>query len=275
MTIIHILSFLFTFLCAVCTWSQTFIEVARYPIQKNTAWTVDGLENIITTHSTTIKKYDKNGALLFEQGNKQIGSCKNIGQINFLKFYVFSEEQQLICFYDNSLSPLEKCIDLSDLEFINVQLIEYSQQTGVFWIFDQFNSTLSQLPLDGTKRFHTIKNIKGTLSVNYPTQLIEFGNKLFMLDEYKKIYVFDRFGSFLERIDIPTTQWIQVNSLYLICLVGSQLKFINLNNQKTIDIDIQYNNVETFIIRGDFIYFHTENELIKTQLSLNPFENKR
>jgi len=264
-----------TFLMLPNLYGQTLIEKARFPIDNYSVWTVDGLGNVLTAQSGTIKKYNKDGKIIFEQGVKQIGNCKSIGQMNTLKTYVFSEEQQLICFYDNSLSPLEKCIDLSDYNFANISLIEYSNQAGKFWVFDQINSTLSQISIEETTVVQTTKNMKGMLNIQSPIQLIESGNQLFIFDENKIVYIFDRYGTFIERIEIPYAKSMQVNSKYLIFLIEKQLQFMNINEKMKLTVELPYEHIKSFIVLGNNIYLATSTEIIKTELLLPSLDKKR
>ena len=100
--------------------SQRLEELKTYPISGQAIWMVDGLENIIISDRDRLTKYDKNGKLLFEQSQKSLGRLDKIELVNSLKIYGFSESQQLVCFYDNSLTSMEKCIDLSEYDLVNV-----------------------------------------------------------------------------------------------------------------------------------------------------------
>jgi len=248
--------------------AQSLVELRTYTISKNAVWTVDAVENIIIAQDGKLTKYDKNGKLLFEQGIKQLGYCTSIGQINSLKMYVFSEDQQLICFYDNSLSPLEQCIHLGDYGFAHVSLLEYSQQTNNFWGFDQVNSALYQIALDGSSQRQTTKNLRGMLNIHAPLQLIESGNKLFIIDQHNGAYAFDRYGTLIERIDIPNIQWIQVNEPYFIALVNDTLQLIHYqkDNPKMTPITTDRQGIQSFIVQQDIIYLSTTTHVVKARI---------
>lgn len=245
--------------------SQTLSEIHMYSISENAVWTVDGLENIIISERDRLTKYDKNGKLLFEQSQKSLGRFDKIELINSLKFYGFSETQQLICFFDNSLSMMEKCLDLSEYDLMNVSTVASSGQSDKMWAFDQVNSTLHLLSFNGLLQSQAIKNLNGILNAENISQLIEWENKLFVLDNKKGIYVFDLYGTLIRFIEFENIKWIQVYNDHIICLRGNELKMISLQSEKSVIFPLNYPQVQTIFVDDDFVYLRTPKTIIKTQ----------
>jgi hypothetical protein len=245
--------------------SQTLSEIHTYPISENAVWTVDGLENIILSERDRLTKYDKKGKLLFEQSQKSLGRFDKVELVNSLKFYGFSETQQLICFFDNSLSMMEKCLDLSEYDLINVSTVASSGQSDKMWVFDQVNSTLHLLSFNGLLQSQAIKNLNGILNAENISQLIEWENKLFVLDNKKGIYVFDLYGTLIRFIEFDNIKWIQIYNEYIICLRDNELKMISLQNDKSVIFPLSYQDVQTIFVDDDFVYLRTPKTIIKTQ----------
>lgn len=245
--------------------SQTLSEIHTYPIPENAVWTVDGLENIIISERDRLTKYDKNGKLLFEQSQKSLGRFDKVELVNSLKSYGFSETQQLVCFFDNSLSMMEKCMDLSEYDLINVSTVASSGQSDKMWAFDQVNSTLHLLSFSGLLQSQAIKNLSGILNADNISQLIEWENKLFVLDNKKGIYVFDLYGTLIRFIEFENIKWIQVYNDHIICLRGNELKMISLQNEKSVVFPLNYSNVQTIFVDDNFVYLRTPKAIIKTQ----------
>ena len=254
-----------SFFLSVFAFSQTLSEVKRYPISEGANWTVDGLENIIISEKDRLTKYDKNGKMLFEQSAKLFGQYDKVGMVNSLKIYGFSEVQQLVCFYDNSLTMLEKCIDLSEYDLINVSTVERSGQSDKMWAFDQVNSTLHLLSFSGLLQSQAVKNLNGILNAENITQLIEWENKLFVLDHNKGIYVFDLYGTLIRFIEQENIKWIQVFNEYVICLVEEELKMISLRNEKSVVFPLTYKAVQSIFVDDNFIYLRMPETIIKAR----------
>lgn len=245
--------------------SQTLSEIHVYTIPENAVWTVDGLENIIISERDRLTKYDKTGKLLFEQSQKLLGRFDKVELVNSLKFYGFSETQQLVCFFDNSLSMMEKCMDLSEYDLINVSTVASSGQSDKMWAFDQVNSTLHLLSFSGLLQSQAIKNLNGILNAENISQLIEWENKLFVLDNKKGIYVFDVYGTLIRFIEFENIKWIQVYNEHIICLRGNELKMISLQNEKSVVFPLNYPEVQNIFVDDDFVYLRTPKTVIKTQ----------
>jgi hypothetical protein len=247
--------------------SQELTELKTYPVSQQATWMVDGLENIIVSDRDRLTKYDKNGKLLFEQSQKSIGRIDKIELVNSLKIYGFSENQQLICFYDNSLSSMEKCLDLSEYDLVNVSTVASSGQSDKMWAFDQVNSSLHLLSFKGLLQSQNVKNLSGILNADNIIQLLESENKLFVLDNQKGVYVFDVYGTLIRFFEVENVKWIQLRNDYIICLKDNQFQFISLTTDKQpFDFPLNYQNVADFYVDDAFIYLRTPESIIKTQL---------
>lgn len=239
--------------------AQQLVDVKSYPVPKDIIWMVDGMENIIISEKDRLTKYSKDGKLLFNQSQKSVGRLNEIGMFNSLKIFGFSESQQLICFYDNSLSIMEKCIDLSDYNLINVSAVASSGQSDKLWVFDQVNSTLHLLSFNGLFQSQQIKNLGGILDSKNSIQLLEWENKLLLLDSEKGIYVFDIYGTLIRFIDIPNVKHIQYYNNYIICLIDQELKMISMDDNRNTSFPLPYEEVLNFHVDDNFIYFNAVN----------------
>lgn len=246
--------------------SQRLEELKTYPISGQAIWMVDGLENIIISDRDRLTKYDKNGKLLFEQSQKSLGRLDKIELVNSLKIYGFSENQQLVCFYDNSLTSMEKCIDLSEYDLVNVSTVASSGQSDKMWAFDQVNSSLYLLSFKGLLQSQNVKNLNGILDAAHIAELIEWDNKLFILDNQKGIYVFDLYGTLIRFIEVQQVKWIQFYNDYLICLKEGKLEMISLqNDKKSVDFPLKYEGVRDFYVDDAFIYLRSATTITKAQ----------
>ena len=126
-------------------------------------WNIDELQNLYLIQGSTLIKCDSSGKQLFSQSIKSIGNVAQIEPINALKIAVFSEEQQSICLFDNTLTLNGECNYLDKYGIRNAKLIARSNRPNLFWIYDQFNSTLLLIDIISNKTIQKVDNIKGLI----------------------------------------------------------------------------------------------------------------
>lgn len=262
---ISISAFLFFnfFLCV--SQGMTWTLVQTFPIQKGEIWTVDGLGNVITVRKDQLSKYSPNGKLLFDQSQKSLGRLNKIEPINTLKFVAFSEQQQTICFFDNSLTMMDKCIELGDYGVFNATQFTTSGQSDKLWVFDQVNSTLFLLVLNRLNQDQSIKNLMGILDAQNIVQMIEMQNKLFFVDSLKGVFVFDLYGTLLERINSTGVKWVQSKGDNLLMLIEGVLVIYDLKTGATTEIKLPDGSYDEFKFDENSVY-------LKSSISIQKFD---
>ena len=126
-------------------------------------WNIDDLQNVYLIQGSTLIKCDSSGKQLFSQSIKSIGNVAQIEPVNALKIAVFSEEQQSICLFDNTLTLNGECNYLDKFGIRNAKFIARSNRPNLFWIYDQFNSTLLLIDIISNKTIQKVDNIKGLI----------------------------------------------------------------------------------------------------------------
>jgi len=242
--------------------------VQDFPIEKDEVWAVGAIGNVIITKKDQLTKYDNNGKVLFEQSQKSFGRLDKIEPINALKFVAFSEQQQTLCFFDNSLTMMESCIDLSDFDILNATQFATSGQSDKLWVFDQVNSTLSLLSLKGLNQQQQIKNLMGILNAENITQMVEIENKLFFVDKENGIFVFDLYGTLINKIELKNVQWMQAKDDNLLILSNGALIIHNYITMKEQSINLPSVNFYEFKFDGQAIYFRSETKIQKFEFVL-------
>ncbi|MCO5260036.1 MAG: hypothetical protein M9916_07825 [Crocinitomicaceae bacterium] len=262
--------FLLTAIVQVNSYAQSIQEVKRYPIKEHSLWTVDGLNNIIISYRDRLTKMDTNGKILFDQSQKSLGKIDKIEVVNSLKLVGFSEAQQLLCFFDNSLTSFDKCVDLADYDLMSVSKIEVSGQSDKIWALDQVNSSLYLITMKGLMQNQLVKNIGGNLDIDQVSQMNEWNNTLFLLDKSKGIYLFDIYGTLFRFIELSNVKWMQYYNDYLICLKENELVFISLKDDSdSVSLPLSVKEVEDFYATEEFLFLRTATEIIKTKLNYN------
>ena len=232
-------------------------------------WNIDELQNLYLIQGSTLIKCDSSGKQLFSQSIKSIGNVAQIEPINALKIAVFSEEQQSICLFDNTLTLNGECNYLDKYGIRNAKLISRSNRPNLFWIYDQFNSTLLLIDIFSNKTIQKVDNIKGLIlkgdEENEVEKIQEFNNHLYLFDSKETIYEFDQLmtlsGEFKyhsKKIAFWENQLIEMegNKTWITSLINKEIKSYTSTDRNPKDIKI----------KGKFLYMNIENKILRFAL---------
>ena len=232
-------------------------------------WNIDELQNLYLIQGSTLIKCDSSGKQLFSQSIKSIGNVAQIEPINALKIAVFSEEQQSICLFDNTLTLNSECNYLDKYGIRNAKLIARSNRPNLFWIYDKFNSTLLLVDIISNKTIQKVENIKGQLfKSKHETEvekIQEYNNHLYLIDSKETIYEFDQLMTLsgeLKKHSNKLSFWedqlieIEKNTTWITTLINKEIKIYTNPDNKHIDLKI----------KGKFLYMSTENKILRLTL---------
>ena len=232
-------------------------------------WNIDELQNVYLIQGSTLIKCDSSGKQLFSQSIKSIGNVAQIEPINALKIAVFSEEQQSICLFDNTLTLNGECNYLDKYGIRNAKLISRSNRPNLFWIYDQFNSTLLLIDIISNKTIQKVDNIKGLIlkgeEENEVEKIQEFNNHLYLFDSKETIYEFDQlmtlsgeFKKHSKKIAFWDNQLIEIegNKTWITSLINKEIKTYTSTDRNPKDIKI----------KGKFLNMNIENKILRFAL---------
>ncbi|MBL1280125.1 MAG: hypothetical protein COA33_007630 [Fluviicola sp.] len=266
--------FLLTFLTPNTTFAQDSVSYSWenkgvIEITESETWALDAFDNLYISDDGIINKYDSDGTLMFSQSIKSLGRMTQMVLINTMKLVHFSEEQQTLCYFDNTLSPMDDCIDLAEEDIINASLVCSSDQPNKIWVLDNLNLTLNLLSLDGLNQSQQIKNLKGILDMDNIVQMKEIGNRLYLLDKSKGIYVFDMYGSLLEFIEEKSIQHFEVVGSTLFTLIDNSLHIHAIDYDDFILVNLPIDGVIELKAENEIFYLRTKNIVHKFKLVFN------
>lgn len=237
-------------------------------LSKEGVWAVDEFNNVYIAANNTLTKTDSIGQLKFKQSIKSFGNLSAIEIINSMKIVVFSEEQQSIGFFDNTLTQSDNSIDLSELNIVNARIISRSSQQEKLWVLDQQNSTLFLISLNRSNQFQEISNLSGLLNLNDITFIKEEKNQLFVADKSGKICLFDVYGSLKNCFNFPRFDALTIKGDFIIGCQNDQIEFFNTKNLETKKLLFPIKGVKECKLSGNYFYFRTENKIYKYTLNL-------
>jgi hypothetical protein len=249
--------------CAQETDTVRWEEMQSVPATKNTAWTVDRFENHYLCQDGIMLKYDSLSHLIFKQSIKKLGNIKKIMGVNAMNIWVFSEEQQRLCAFDNTLTPVESCLNLSDLGFEYVAQVCSSSQLDRLWILDQVNSRLVQYHISQNKNAIEISNLKGILSIDEVTKMEESGNNLFISAKNGLIYRLDVYGTLIDAYEFGPFIDFTIENNRLLVLYEDRLMAMMLDNGEKHNLTLPVPLPTGLELSGMNLYLKTENKILK------------
>jgi hypothetical protein len=246
--------------------TYTWKKVISYPLDSGEVWSVDIMENFYASNKGTINKYDKNGNLMFTQSIKSLGRTKQLVPLNIMKIIHFSEEQQTLCYFDNTLSSLDDCVELIDRDILNATIISATSKPDQVWILDNINSKILLLSLQGQNQGQEIENLVGILSINKITQIMERTNRLYLLDRESGVYVFDLYGTLIHHKNVQKVKQIDAYEKTLFLLMEDRLKIISLDEEYELKFALPEKDILEFTYMNQFFYLRTSSSVHKFTL---------
>lgn len=231
-----LLVFLFPFLCKAQAEIQWHFEWKSDSLS-NPVWNVDPFGNLIVSEKEKLTKFDSLGVQKFVQSNKYFGSITSIDPSNPMKTLVFSEQQQLIGYVDNTLSKQQENIELSAFDLSYVSIVSTSGQPDKFWVYDQDNSVIVLISKNIQQR-QRIENVSGLLGCKDIIQLFEKENSLYLIDKMRGIYQFDIYGTLVFHWENVGIIWAEIEGNFAYLLKKDKLQVLNLVNQEIVNFPL-------------------------------------
>lgn len=265
-TLFFFLSFLFSSMY-VLSQDYSWKLIDSYSHKHIEAWDINPLEELIVSSKGSLHKLDTSFQVMFTQSKKEFGYISKIDARHSLKTLLFSENQQMLVFVDNTLSFQEGRIDLAKLDVDYATLVCYSDQTNRFWVYDEQNSRL--IRFEGVKsvvKRSEISNLSSITLNSVPTSLIESQNQVLLFYKGSGVFVFDYYGSLLRKFDYPDVIHVYPTENHIYLLKKNELVKVDRRTGVEQTIPLPIHGVEDFRVFGNAIYFKDKSGLKKYSL---------
>lgn len=192
----------------------------------------DALGNIYIVNGTTVSIYNLDGKKSFSYSNSLLGNINSVDVIDPMRILVFYKDFNKIVFLSNKLSEISSAIELDNLGYSQVSAC-CNSNLGGFWIFDSQQMQLVHINSNlVTDRKGT--NIQSFLQSNdFPVNMLEQNDELFVSAPNTGILVFDKFGTYKKTVPIFQIKNFQVIANKLIYFNDN--KVFSYSNLKEID----------------------------------------
>lgn len=227
------------------------------------SWDVDLFNNIYIAYESSLTKLKLNGEPLFSQSIKSIGEISSIHVINPMKTSIFSFNYQTNCFIDNTLTIIDKCIDLTELNIQIANKISISNKRNRAWIWDSNNSNLIQISMSQPiEIISKSSNLSEIIKVKKPVFMEEIENHLYLFDDKNNLFVFDLFGTLIHQInDFSNNALLAKNNTKLWSIENQVLYRFEDDFSKASIAEIPIDNIDNFKLSENYIYIQSNKSI--------------
>lgn len=173
---------------ALCLFALVFRIQAQHRVQ------CDALGNTYEIYSDHLTKHSSNFNLDFRLSTLQHGTSAQLDLTNPLVPFLFFEDQGSLVFIDNTLNVLEEPVFLNERFQGQITCVGGSKGDAL-WMYDANSSTLIR-----TNRQFEVLSKSANLSylmksILQPLQIIENGQRVYLITKEKGIVLFSLFGT--------------------------------------------------------------------------------
>lgn len=183
---------------------------------------VDELGNVyIVRYDNTILRYNEKGDSTGFYKSILNGDIGAIDATNPLRVLVYYPAYAKVIILDRMLA-IKNELDLRKINLSNVTAIA-SSADGMIWVYDRFNARLKKVD-DQLREIIQSNDLRQELqSVPNPVFATERNWKTYLCDTVKGIYIFDRYGSYVNTLSIYNVQQLQVTGTTLVYKIKDSL----------------------------------------------------
>ncbi|MFK8038524.1 MAG: hypothetical protein AB8B74_09565 [Crocinitomicaceae bacterium] len=221
------------------------------------AFSIDNLGNVYLSDNDIITKLSPKLDTLFSTSLKAhfptfIQAVKNF------RVLTFDKERGIVQFFDNTLTPLTSDLNLYDLNMVQPILVCESFNGNSFWAVDA--GTLRLLKINEKFKIITeIENLSFLSNTNdWPTQMFEHNDLLYLLTKSNYVMVFDAFGTLINKLPIQAN-WLSIYQNAILQYKFPEFQFVNRLN---LDVEMAckwpMSGIQAFEITSKHLYVLSE-----------------
>lgn len=230
--------------------------------------TVDELGNVyLVRQDNTILRYNEKGDSTGFYKSILNGEIGAIDATNPLRILVYYPAYAKVIMLDRMLAVKNE-LDLRKLHLSNVTAIA-SSADGMMWVYDRFNARLKKVD-DQLREIVQSNDLRQELqSVPNPIFATERNWKTYLCDTAKGIYIFDRYGNYVNTLSIYHVQQLQVIGTTLVYKINDSLYSWDQEKirEEKMAIPVNGKNILNALLIREKLYVLYDDELIIYQFS--------
>ncbi|MEZ4937607.1 MAG: hypothetical protein R2799_08435 [Crocinitomicaceae bacterium] len=216
----------------------------------------DYLGNFYLINKDMITKLSPKLDTLFEQSFKIAGDLTSMDVGQSLKILLYSRDQNLIAYLDNTLTVSETQTSLADRGLYMVELVALSMLNNSLWVYNAENFALEKYNQNFERIFKSDNLSLLLYQEMRPTALLESEDQLYLNNPEHGVLVFDIYGTFLKTLPIKGVNEIHVldKKVYYI-----QNDVIHYYDEKTLNTDkfkLPVSGIIYFCISSEYLVLY-------------------
>lgn len=228
---------------------------------KKVASTIDQLDsdylgNFYFINKDIITKFSPKLDTLFEQSFKIAGDITSMDVGQSLKILLYSRDQNLIVYLDNTLTMSEAEISLADKGLYMTELVTLSMLNNDLWIYNAQNFALEKYNRNFERVFKSDNLSMLLYQELQPNYLVESEDQLYLNNPDHGVLVFDVYGTFLKTIPIKGVKKLRVLDKKIFYI---QDDYIHYYDEKTLNTDkfkLPISGIEYFCVSSEYLVLY-------------------
>jgi len=172
---------------------------------------VDNLNNVYLINTNNqVKKIDNKGdSIAVSNSLKKYGDVYSMDVSNPLKILVHHKDFGTLLILDRFLSRLN-VIDLRKIGILQASAAALSYDNN-YWVFDEVENKLKKIDDNGNILLST-PDFRVVFTERFsPSKIIDYNNLVYLYDQQFGWLVFDLYGAFKQKIQMPGLKFVQVS----------------------------------------------------------------
>lgn len=201
--------------------------------------TADGVGNLyVVLPDNTIVRYDENGD---STGNYKSVINGTIGQVdatNPLRILVYYPDYNKLVLLDKMLTPISE-VAIQHFSPTGARIVA-SAADGAIWMYDGFQAQLKKIDITLQKVVSSNDLRQELQTVLTPGFMVEHNRQVYMSDTAKGIYIFDRYGNFVQSIPLQGIHYFQPMGSHIVYLKNDTLYAWDMEKIKSAALHIPH-----------------------------------
>jgi hypothetical protein len=197
----------------------------------------------VVNEDNELFKYDKNGQLLFQYNNNQLGDLEWLDVTDPFNILLFYPDYFTVILLNRTLNITGE-YQLFDLNITDVNAVAMANDNEL-WFFDDNTGKVRKVSRAGDVTGESV-NVKLLLGINIQAlNMLATRNRVFLNAPEFGILVFDNFGTYLKDIPLKGLASFQILENQLIYQEGGKIKSFHLQSFLTSEVELPFKLEET------------------------------
>lgn len=216
----------------------------------------DYLGNFYFINKDIIIKLSARLDTMFQQSFKIAGDLTSMDVGQSMKILLYSKDQNLIAYLDNTLTMSESSISLGDKGLYMTELVTLSMLNNDLWIYNAENFALEKYNSNFTRIFKT-DNLTALLYQEMrPNYLIESEDQLYLNNPGSGVLVFDIYGTFLKTIPIKDVEKIRVLDKKIFYIKDDFIYYYDETTLNSRKFKLPISGIEYFCVSSEYLVLY-------------------